>query len=172
MWREVPGKRSSKILLPLWSEDRLEREMKTKKSIIEQYDSLIKERDDIKQRIKNTETSIQKILDAGNVKDHVKGGEGGLQTFHIDGFPVAEYDEKVYLLSKYKRQLKERESMIDEMLLKVEDVIKSINNSRMRRIFTYRCEDELNWATVAIKMGGNSTGESVRKEYERFLKKL
>ena len=61
MWREVPGKRSSKILLPLWSEDRLEREMKTKKSIIEQYDSLIKERDDIKQRIKNTETSIQQI---------------------------------------------------------------------------------------------------------------
>jgi hypothetical protein len=38
----------------------------------------------------------------------------------------------------------------------------------MRRIIRYRFIDKLSWNAVADKMGGNSTGESVRKIFERF----
>ena len=42
---------------------------------------------------------------------------------------------------------------------------------RMRRIIQFKVFDEMNWQQVAKQIGGKATGESIRKEFELFLKK-
>ncbi len=41
---------------------------------------------------------------------------------------------------------------------------------RMQRIVRYRHLAGLSWEQVAVKMGRNATAESVRKEYQRFIR--
>lgn len=43
--------------------------------------------------------------------------------------------------------------------------------ARMQRIIRYRFFDRLSWEQVADHMGRGATGDSVRKEFDRFLKK-
>lgn len=42
---------------------------------------------------------------------------------------------------------------------------------RMQRIIRYKFFDRLSWERVADRMGRGATGDSVRKEFDRFLKK-
>jgi len=42
---------------------------------------------------------------------------------------------------------------------------------RMRRIIKFKIFEEMNWQQVAKHIGGKATGESVRKEFETFMKK-
>jgi hypothetical protein len=39
----------------------------------------------------------------------------------------------------------------------------------MRRIIRYRVIDGLTWYQVAQKMGGRTTDESARKEFDRYM---
>jgi DNA-directed RNA polymerase specialized sigma24 family protein len=43
--------------------------------------------------------------------------------------------------------------------------------SRMQRIIRYRYLEGMTWEKVAVRIGRRATGESVRKEFENFLKK-
>ena len=140
------------------------------KNVLKQYISLKKEIEDINIRIQKLQIKLKAINEAGNVKDAVKGGAGGLQTFHVEGFPVAEEDETKYLLQKNIRILEERKAKAAELVVKVESYINTIDDSRMRRMITYRYIDNLSWLNVAKKMGKEYTGESCRKQIERFLK--
>ncbi len=49
--------------------------------------------------------------------------------------------------------------------------ISGIEDSFIRRIFTYRFIDGLSWGTVAKRVSGNNTSDSVRKCCDRFLRK-
>ena len=53
----------------------------------------------------------------------------------------------------------------------VEEFIASIEDSRVRRIINLRFVEGLSWNQVADKIGGGNTDDSVRKVYERFMKK-
>lgn len=140
------------------------------KNVLKQYISLKKEIEDINIRIQKLQAKLEAINEAGNVKDAVKGGAGGLQTFHIEGFPVEEEDETKYLLQKNIRILKERKAKAAELVVKVESYINTIDDSRMRRMITYRYIDNMSWQMVADKMGGGYTENSCKKQMERFLK--
>ena len=106
------------------------------------------------------------------MKDAVKGGDGGLQTFHIDGFPVVEEDEVKYLLRKRIRILKERKDEARELVVSVEKYLNTLDDSRMRRMITYRYIDGYPWWKVAERMGKQYTEDSCKKQMERFLKKI
>ena len=41
---------------------------------------------------------------------------------------------------------------------------------RMQRIVRYKFFEGLEWEQIAIKMGRKATKDSVRKEFERFMK--
>lgn len=140
------------------------------KRVLKQYISLKKEIEDINIRIHRLQAKLQRINEEGNVKDAVKGGDGGLQTFHVEGFPVAEEDETKYLLQKNIRILEERKAKAAELVIKVEAYINTINDSRMRRMITYRYIEDMSWLKVSQKMGRGYTEESCRKQIERFLK--
>lgn len=145
---------------------------KVEKSVLEQYIDLKLEIEELEDKIAKLQERLERINQEGDVKDAVKGGDGGLQTFHIDGFPVAEEDEVKYLLRKRIRILKERQDEARELVVSVEKYLNTLDDSRMRRMITYRYIDGYPWWKVAQYMGKMYTEDSCKKQMERFLKKL
>ena len=145
---------------------------KVQKSVLEQYIDLKLEIEELEDKIAKLQERLERINQEGDVKDAVKGGGGGLQTFHINGFPVAEEDEVKYLLRKRIRILKERQDEARELVVSVEKYLNTLDDSRMRRMITYRYIDGYPWWKVAQYMGKMYTEDSCKKQMERFLKKL
>ncbi len=139
------------------------------KDILAQYCDLREEVKDLHRRINNLEKQIAKIEEEQCVKDTVKGGSGGIQHYVIEGFPYPEYSKKKTLLRIRQANLEASEMALLETLNQVEEFIQSITDSRMRRIIRYRIVDDMTWVKVAMNMGGNTTDESVRKEFDRFM---
>lgn len=155
------------------------------KEIIAQYDDLQKEVVEIRKKIKTLEEQIPKIekriseIENGeNVKDKVRGGLGGLQSFTIEGTPVKEYEcKKTELLTK-KLLLSQRKTTLEilefDLLQKTNDVekfIASIDDSRIRRIINLRFIEGKSWNEVADNIGGGNTEDSVRMAFNRFMGK-
>ena len=142
------------------------------KHILLQYIDLVKEKEEIQKRIDKLYTKIERINQEGNVKDAVKGGTGGLQIFHIEGFPVADENEAKYLLNKNIRLLRQREHDIAEKIVDIEKFLNTLDDSRMRRMITKRYIEGKRWYLVASEMGPQYTEDSCKKQMERFLKNL
>lgn len=140
------------------------------KEILTQYIDLKKEAKEIRQKIDKLEEQIAKIESEGAVIDKVLGGEGGIQSFKIEGFPYPAYSRKKTLLYARKATLSGLEMEIIETLNQVEAFISSINDSHIRRIVNYRVVEGLSWNQVANRIGGN-TEDSVRKAFDRFMEK-
>ena len=141
------------------------------KEILILYSDLQEEVKEVRERIDKTEKQIAKIEDDGNVIDSVCGGNGGIQHFKIEGFPYPEYSRKKTLLYARKATLASLEMELMETLNQVEEFIASVEDSRMRRIITLRFNDNLSWFKVAERLGGKSTADSVRMEFNRFMEK-
>lgn len=139
------------------------------KDILVQYCELREEAKDLHNRIQKLEDQIKKIESDGAVIDSVKGGEGGIQNFKIQGFPYPEYSHKKTRLYLNKAQLENAEYELLETLSKVEEYVQAISDSRIRAIMRYRYIDNLSWIAVGIKMGGGNTADGVRKAHDRFL---
>lgn len=142
------------------------------KHILMQYIDLLQEKEEIQERIDKINNRLIRINEEGNVKDAVRGGSGGLQTFHIEGFPVADEDEARYLLNKNIRLLRQREHDIEERVIKVEEYLNAVDDSRMRRMITKRYIEGKRWEIVAKEMGKRYTEDSCKKQMERFLQKI
>ena len=140
------------------------------KEILIQYSDLQQECKEVREKIEKLEKQIDRIEKDGNVIDKVRGGEGGLQSFKIEGFPYPEYSRKKTLLYARKATLSELEMELLETLNEVEMFIASVKDSHIRRIVNLRIVDGLSWCEVARKIGGN-TEDSVRKAFERFMEK-
>lgn len=141
------------------------------REVLNQYGYLLKEREDLCKRIDRLESQIDRIEQEGAVIDKVMGGEGGLQPFKIEGFPYPEYSKKKMWLNKNRAILKDREEKINNLLCEIESYISTVDDSIVRLIITYRVLDNMSWCEVASKVGGNNTEDSVRKMYERYVKK-
>ena len=144
--------------------------MAISKEILIQYSDLQQECKEVRKKIEKLEKQIAKIEEDGAVIDKVRGGDGGLQSFKIEGFPYPEYSRKKTLLYARKATLSELETELLETLNQVEEFIASISDSHIRRIVNLRVVDGLSWNEVSMKIGGN-TEDSVRKAFERFMEK-
>ena len=145
--------------------------MAVSKEVLVQYSDLQKERKEVREKIKKLEKQIETIENDGNVADKVRGGDGGLQSFKIEGFPYPEYSRKKTLLYMRKATLSELEMELIETLNEVEEFITTIKDSHMRRIISLRVVDGLSWNKVADRIGGGNTDDSVRKAFDRFMEK-
>ena len=145
-------------------------DMAISKEVLIQYSDLQKECKEVREKIEKLEKQIAKIEEDGAVIDKVRGGDGGLQSFKIEGFPYPEYSRKKTLLYARKATLSELEMELLETLNEVEEFIASISDSHIRRIVNLRVVDGLSWNEVSRKIGGN-TEDSVRKAFERFMEK-
>ena len=144
--------------------------MAISKEILIQYSDLQQECKEVREKIEKLERQIAKIEEDGAVVDKVRGGDGGLQSFKIEGFPYPEYSRKKTLLYARKATLSELEMELLETLNEVEEFIASISDSHIRRIVNLRVVNGLSWNEVSRKIGGN-TEDSVRKAFERFMEK-
>ena len=154
------------------------------KQVLNQYYDLLKETDEVKKKIKSLEEAIPRIekriaeIEAGEtVKDKVRGGAGGMQSFTIEGIPTKEYyDKKMELCTKKnllesrKKTLKAMELEILRQIKEIEEFIRSLPDAHMRRIVTLRVIDKLSWNEVADAIGGGNTEDSVRMMYNRCFK--
>ena len=140
------------------------------KNILVQNMDIKREIASLEKLIEKTEKQIAKINKEGCVKDKVMGGEGGLQPFNIEGFPIPEYSRKKTLLIIRKNRLEMLENDLLSTINEIDDFISTISDSQIRQIMRYRIFDELPWREVAIKVGGGNTEDGVRMAYERYLK--
>lgn len=140
-----------------------------KKDLIEQYNDLLEEQKENEERILKTEQALQRLLDDGTTKDSVKGGEGGIQHFVIEGYPTPDISRQRQLLAIRRAQLRDTQMKIAEKIIEVQGFIDSIDNSYMRRIITMRVIDRKTWVQIAMSVGGGNTPDSVRMSYNRFF---
>ena len=145
--------------------------MAISKEILIQYSDLQQECKEVRKKIEKLEKQIEKIESDGAVIDKVRGGEGGLQSFKIEGFPYPEYSRKKTLLYARKATLSELEMELLETLNDVEIFIASIKDSHIRRIVNLRVVDNLSWNKVADRIGGGNTEGSVKMAFQRFMEK-
>lgn len=136
-----------------------------------QYSDLQQECKEVREKIEKLERQIEKIESDGAVVDKVRGGDGGLQSFKIEGFPYPEYSRKKTLLYARKATLSELEMELLETLNEVEEFIASISDSHIRRIVNLRVVDNLSWNKVADRIGGGNTEGSVKMAFQRFMEK-
>lgn len=141
------------------------------KEILIQYSDLQQECKEVREKIEKLEKQIAKIESDGAVVDKVRGGDGGLQSFKIEGFPYPEYSRKKTLLYARKATLSELEMELLETLNDVEIFIASIKDSHIRRIVNLRVVDNLSWNKVADRIGGGNTEGSVKMAFQRFMGK-
>ena len=142
-----------------------------KKNALSQYNDLVREIEEVEQRICKTERDLQRIIDEGEVTDMVRGGEGGIQHFTITGFPNRDYVKMTTLLNTRKSILHALKSETEQSINDVLEFISGIEDSHIRRIVTMRFIDGMKWRQIAKNIGGGNTEDSVRKTVERFLEK-
>ena len=141
------------------------------KRILNQYIDLQAEIEETRERIEKTKRQIA-ILEKETVQDTVKGGEGGIQRFKVEGFASADYGRQRSILFSRIALLQALENEIDNTLNEVHMFINSISDSHMRRIITLRYVDGLSWNRVADEIGGGNTEDGVRMSFNRFMEKI
>lgn len=141
------------------------------KSILEQYADMMAEIDELQENVDRLERKLDKIQDDGCVKDIVKGGEGGIQHFMLEGFPMPEFERTRKAWIKRKDLLERRKVDLEEKTNDIEEFINEIDDSLVRRIIEYRIVQQMPWRKVALHIGKGTTEEAVRKIYERYLQK-
>lgn len=142
------------------------------KNILVQYMDIKREITDLEDRICKIQLQIEKIDEEGCVKDKVMGGEGGLQPFNIEGFPIPEYSRKRTLLMTRKNRLEILENDLLSTINEVDEFISTISDSQIRQIVRYRVLDELSWRQIAQKIGGGNTEDSTKKIFYRYFDKV
>lgn len=139
------------------------------KEILIQYSDLQQEIIELQEKKKKLEKQFKSFLDGGTVTDMVTGGNGGIQHFKIEGFPVVAYEKARNALQKNIQKIEDKYTELLELQNEVEEYIESIEDSRMRRIIRMRFIDKLTWNQVADNIGGGNTEDSVRMAFNRFI---
>ncbi len=135
---------------------------------------LLSEYTDACELIKETENDIRRLetKKSASICDKVKGSIKEFpyteRSFSISGKPDKTIVEKK-IDSEYAI-LEERKKKAEEIKQQVQVIINSAT-PRMQRIIRYKYMENLTWKQISLKLH-NTTEEGVRKEFERFLKKI
>ena len=122
--------------------------------------------------IKETEEDIRKLRKREIVHDKVSGSNPEFpyqsMSFNLEGVVETYLDEKH--LEEEKKLLEERKKTANLIRIKAEKIMNEAP-VRMQRIIRLRVLQQKSWDEVAAKMGGECTGDSLRKEFTRFVEK-
>lgn len=123
--------------------------------------------------IKETEEEIKKLEKKKRiVQDKVKGSNPDFpyeqRSFNLGG--TVETLAEAGLLARERQILETQKREAEELKLQVEEWMQEIP-FRMQRIIRYKFFKELTWKEVATLMGKSCTENSMKKEFERFMRK-
>lgn len=140
------------------------------KEALDQYTAVKKEREYIADKVMALERQIDRMEKSGySVKDTVRGGEGNMHHYTIEGFPYSDYSRRKTLLRVRRQQLIDRDEKLAELETQVEKFLNDVPDSRMRQMIAYRYIENMSWLQVADRMGGNNTADGCRKMVDRFI---
>lgn len=135
---------------------------------------LLKQYIDAKELIRETETEIRRLENRKKQKTQdIVSGSNSEFPFQAKHFVIQGTSYSMRDASRETKErliLQERKEKAEDLRLQVETWMNTIP-FRMQRIIKYRVFENMSWQQVAMKLGRNVSGESVRKEYESFLKK-
>lgn len=122
--------------------------------------------------IKDTEAEIARLEKKKRyVQDKVRGSNPDWpyeeRSFNIAGTTETVPDSAA--LAKERQILDEQRKIAMDLKLGVEEWMKEIP-FRMQRIIKYKFFNRLSWEEVATLMGKKCTADSVKKEFQRFMK--
>ena len=126
------------------------------------------------ENIKDTEDEIRKLKKRRYtiVQTNVSGSNPNFpyekKRFKIQGTAFTYRDDKA--LRFYEGILEERKQKAENLKKLVEQWLNTIPN-RMQRIIRYKIFEGMTWEQVATMLGRKATGESVKKEFQRFMEK-
>lgn len=124
--------------------------------------------------VRETEQDIKRLnkrkktLVVGSVKGSMPEFPYAEQRFHVEGVQYSYNDDRQ--LRYEEKLLVERKESAEKIKLNVEQFMNTVP-VRMQRIIRLRFFEGLNWEQVADKMGRKATGNSIKKEFQRFLEK-
>lgn len=127
------------------------------KDILEEYNSLIKEQKEIKDKLEKIKKKTELVSDV--VQCGVK------HYMSITGIDI----NRLNAIEKYKQKLEKANKNIELLKNKIEDYIQNIKKSEIRRIFRYRYIENKNWIQIMFLMQYNSP-DTARKKHDRYLK--
>lgn len=117
---------------------------------------------------KELEERIRKLEEEGIAHDVVSGSNPEhpyqAQHFHVEG-AVQQVDRNVEW-----ENLKRQQEKVKQIRQQVEEEIEKAS-VRIQRIIRYKFFEGATWEEVASRLGRKSSGESVRKEFNSYLKK-
>ncbi len=127
---------------------------------------------DIRELIGETEEEIQNLRKKEIVHDKVTGSNPEFpyerRSFHIAGINETYLDGAD--LKKELDLLEEKKHRAEKMKKEIDKWMKTIP-ARMQRIVRMKYFERKTWEEVADKIDKNATGESIRKEFDRFFNK-
>ena len=125
--------------------------------------------------VKETEADIRRLKKKKKtiVQTNVKGSNPDFpyqeQHFQIQGTEFTYQDDGNLRLEE--KLLEQRKENATKVKMQVEQWLNTIPN-RMQRIIRYKIFDGMTWEQVATRIGRKATGDSVRMEYERFMREI
>ena len=129
---------------------------------------------DAMELIKETEEDIKRLRKRRKtiIQTNVKGSNPNFpyqkQHFRIAGTTFSYQDDKNLRLEE--KLLEQRKENAENIKQQVEEWLLTVP-IRMQRIIKYKIFEEMTWEQTAAKIGRKATGDNVRKEFERFMKK-
>lgn len=124
--------------------------------------------------IKETEQDIKKLKEKKHtiIQTNVKGSNPDFpyqeQHFRVEGMTYTYRDDAQ--LRMEETLLEERKASAARIKNEVEAWMHTIP-MRIQRIIRYKIFEGISWEQAAERMGKGATGDSIRKEFERFLEK-
>lgn len=88
--------------------------------------------------------------------------------FKIQGTTITVREDS--RLRQQEKVLEERKENAERLKQQVEEWLNTIPN-RMQRIIRYKIFEGSTWEQAAAKIGRKATGETLRKEFENFMRK-
>ena len=125
--------------------------------------------------IKETEKDIRRLKKKRKtvIQTNVKGSNPRFpyqeQHFRVQGTAFTCQDDGNLRLEE--KLLEQRKESAEKIKRQVEEWMLTIP-IRMQRIIRYKIFEELTWEQTAAKIGRKATGDSVRMEFERFMRDL
>lgn len=123
--------------------------------------------------IRETEADIKKLRQKKKtiIQTNVSGSNPDFpyqpQHFTIQGTPITYAEDS--RLRYEEKLLEQRKAAAEGIKLQVEQWMLTIP-ARMQRIIRFKFFQRMSWDEVAVQMGGKATADSVRKEFENFMK--
>lgn len=137
------------------------------KEILEDYIDACEQIQEIKREISALKKKRSTIIQT-NVSGSNPNFPYEKKHFKIQGTAITVREDS--RLRQQEKILEERQANAEHLKQQVEEWLNKIPN-RMQRIIRYKIFEGKTWEQVAAKIGRKATADSVKKEYQRFLKK-